>query len=291
MSDLINFVARWAELALFLMSIACVLLFTAWIFSHMDSFRPGGSDVRRWGARRSRHNFFVLLRRLNRNPYHSGIWLTAWVAMKNAANSKDVEEILLQLLKHGINNFSFLMVLCRVYRGADPLLPLWDRWLTESDPRLQRCALLAFAAQPQLSMEHRIRILALMLNSHGEQRIMAARTYLGGLSQPPPLDVVMILMHDKQWPIRVHTVQALSHWEDERYLKLLEDGLHDPVWWVRYRSARSLRNWSRLGWTALRRTTASPDAYAADMARDALEDMSIEGVVSDTVSDSQRFTG
>ena len=104
-----------------------------------------------------------------------------------------------------------------------------------------------------------------------EQRIAAARA-LGRMEAEDCATGLMGALRDDVWQVRAQAAWALGRTRAELALLVLPARLTDPAWWVRRHAAYSLREFGVEGRRELEHiANGSPDPYARDMAREALE--------------------
>ena len=82
----------------------------------------------------------------------------------------------------------------------------------------------------------------------------------------------MAALQDEEWPVRAQAARALGRIRAPMALLELPSRLTDSAWWVRRHAAYALIEFGEEGAAELRRIAGgSPDPYARDMAREALE--------------------
>ncbi|HVP13967.1 MAG TPA: HEAT repeat domain-containing protein [Terriglobales bacterium] len=107
-----------------------------------------------------------------------------------------------------------------------------------------------------------------------EQRVAAARA-LGRMEADDCASSLACALRDEAWPVRAQAAWALGRTRTGIALLALPARLTDPAWWVRRHAAYALRDLGPEGIGELRRIAhGSPDPYARDMAREALESVS-----------------
>jgi HEAT repeat protein len=104
-----------------------------------------------------------------------------------------------------------------------------------------------------------------------EQRIAAARA-LGRMRADDCATTLMGALRDEVWQVRAQAAWALGRTRSAIAMLALPARLTDPAWWVRRHAAYALREFGTEGRRELERIAhGSPDPYARDMAREALE--------------------
>ena len=104
-----------------------------------------------------------------------------------------------------------------------------------------------------------------------EQRIAAARA-LGRMRADDCATTLMGALQDEVWQVRAQAAWALGRTRSGLAILALPARLTDPAWWVRRHAAYALREFGVEGRRELERIAhGSPDPYARDMAREALE--------------------
>jgi HEAT repeat protein len=107
--------------------------------------------------------------------------------------------------------------------------------------------------------------------SHVEVRVAAARA-LGRLGARDQTVALTQALYDPEWPVRAQAARALGRAGDTESAAALAHRLADASWWVRRNSAYALAALGEPGRETLRRIVASsPDAFAREMATEALE--------------------
>jgi hypothetical protein len=104
-----------------------------------------------------------------------------------------------------------------------------------------------------------------------EVRVAAARA-LGRLAVIEATAALIEALEDEAWPVRAQAARALGRIRAPLALRELPPRLTDPAWWVRRHAAYALIEFGEEGAAELRLIAGgSPDPYARDMAREALE--------------------
>jgi len=99
----------------------------------------------------------------------------------------------------------------------------------------------------------------------GEARIRALKT-IASIGVVQDIDLYMQLAESEQWQERMMLAKLLGSQQNEAYLSVLKELLHDPTWWVRSQSAESISKYKN-GQEVLRDVLEhSHDPYAKDMA-------------------------
>jgi len=102
-------------------------------------------------------------------------------------------------------------------------------------------------------------------------RVAAVRA-LGRIRAIESGTLLLAALRDPQWPVRAHAARALGEARVLLATEALAARLTDPVWWVRHHAAYALTALGDEGRAMLRAVaTSSPDRYARDMAREALD--------------------
>jgi hypothetical protein len=102
-------------------------------------------------------------------------------------------------------------------------------------------------------------------------RAAAARA-LGATQAVECATSLMAALKDAAWPVRAQAARALGRVRAPLATQPLAARLTDSSWWVRHHAAYALMELGEDGQSALRRIVdTSPDAYARDMAREALD--------------------
>lgn len=116
---------------------------------------------------------------------------------------------------------------------------------------------------------------ALLGNSEYRVRLNAARA-LGEIGERSALPGLVALAADPVWEVRNAAVQAIGKMGSTAETELLTEALGDTSWWVRRSAARALLALGSKGVDALRQCMRhSPDHYASDASREALEELRI----------------
>lgn len=101
-------------------------------------------------------------------------------------------------------------------------------------------------------------------------RVAAARA-LGRLGMGEAIPALMLALADEAWPVRAQSACALGRLRAAPAVELLAQRVTDPAWWVRHHAAYALVNLGSEGRDALcELVLRSPDAFAREMAREAL---------------------
>jgi HEAT repeat protein len=102
-------------------------------------------------------------------------------------------------------------------------------------------------------------------------RVAAARA-LGRMHAVECATALIGALKDREWPVRAQAARALGRVRAPLATHALAARLTDPSWWVRRHAAYALMELGEDGQATLRHVAASsPDPYARDMAREALE--------------------
>ena len=107
----------------------------------------------------------------------------------------------------------------------------------------------------------------------GDLDLRAAAARALGLMQAVECSTsLMASLKDEAWQVRAQAARALGRIRVPLATQALAARLTDPSWWVRHHAAYALMEMGEDGQAALRRVVAdSTDAYARDMAREALD--------------------
>jgi HEAT repeat protein len=108
----------------------------------------------------------------------------------------------------------------------------------------------------------------------GEERISAARA-LGELAAVRAQQDLIGALDDSRWEVRAQAATALGRLGEAAGVPILEAAMTDPTWWVRANAANALARLDSEGAAALARVRRGPDAYAADLANEALQGISL----------------
>lgn len=104
-----------------------------------------------------------------------------------------------------------------------------------------------------------------------EARISAARS-LGRLAMLESTPALMGALYDEAWPVRAQAAQALGRMRATPAVDALVECVADRSWWVRHHAAYALAGIGPEGRDALcELVTDSPDPFAREMAREALD--------------------
>ncbi len=102
-------------------------------------------------------------------------------------------------------------------------------------------------------------------------RVGAARA-LGRLGMGEAIPALMLALADEEWPVRAQAAHALGRLRATPAVDALVERVTDPAWWVRHHAAYALAALGPEGRDALcELVVRSPDAYAREMAREALD--------------------
>ncbi|HYM80580.1 MAG TPA: HEAT repeat domain-containing protein [Candidatus Limnocylindria bacterium] len=102
-------------------------------------------------------------------------------------------------------------------------------------------------------------------------RVCATRA-LGELQAIESATSLLVALKDDAWQVRAQAARALGRASAPVAIVALTARLSDPSWWVRRHAAYALAALGHEGRTALNQVAAtSPDPYARDMAREALD--------------------
>jgi HEAT repeat protein len=105
-----------------------------------------------------------------------------------------------------------------------------------------------------------------------ELRVAAARA-LGRMQAVESGTLLLAALRDDAWAVRAHAARALGEARVVLAVEPLAARMSDPVWWVRHHAAYALADLGEEGQAMLRTVLrSSPDPYARDMAREALDD-------------------
>ncbi len=120
------------------------------------------------------------------------------------------------------------------------------------------------------SIERRLR------SPHTEVRIAACRA-LGRLGLTEAGPALTLALADEAWPVRALAAQALGRLHEAGAVGALVHRVSDRSWWVRHHAAHALAAVGSEGRDALcELIVRSPDPYAREMARDALDQRAAE---------------
>jgi HEAT repeat protein len=113
---------------------------------------------------------------------------------------------------------------------------------------------------------------SLLATGEHEERVRACRA-LGRTRDPRRASLLATGLADSAWRVRAQAAAALAQVgsSDPAVVARLEAGLTDDAWWVRTNCGEALRAAGAPGIAALERALTSPDPYARDRAREALE--------------------
>ncbi len=104
-----------------------------------------------------------------------------------------------------------------------------------------------------------------------EVRVTAVRA-LGRLDMAESVPVLLAALDDEAWPVRAQAARALGRLKATPAIEALTDRVCDLSWWVRRHAAYALARIGDEGVDALCELAArSPDPYAREMAREALD--------------------
>lgn len=107
-----------------------------------------------------------------------------------------------------------------------------------------------------------------------EERISAARA-LGKLEAVCARDELTEALDDSRWEVRAQAATALGRIGEVAAVPALEGAMTDRAWWVRTNAANALVRLDSEGAAALERVGRGEDAYAADLAHEALQGISV----------------
>ena len=114
-------------------------------------------------------------------------------------------------------------------------------------------------------------VAARLASPHLEVRVAAARA-LGRLGMGEAIPALTLALADSAWPVRAMAAQALGRLSATPAVEALAACVGDRSWWVRHHAAYALAAMGGEGHDALCDVAArSDDAYAREMAREALE--------------------
>ena len=112
---------------------------------------------------------------------------------------------------------------------------------------------------------------ARLRSPHTEVRIGATRA-LGRLGMGESIPALLLALTDDAWAVRAQSAQALGRLQATPAIEPLLERVSDRSWWVRHHAAYALAMLGADGRDALCELIArSPDAYAREMAREALD--------------------
>jgi HEAT repeats len=104
-----------------------------------------------------------------------------------------------------------------------------------------------------------------------ELRVAAARA-LGRIQAVESGTLLLAALRDEAWAVRAHAARSLGQARVMLAVEALAARMSDPVWWVRHHAAYALAELGDEGHAMLRAVVrSSPDPYARDMAREALD--------------------
>jgi HEAT repeat protein len=107
-----------------------------------------------------------------------------------------------------------------------------------------------------------------------EERISATRA-LGELAAVRAKGELTRALDDPRWEVRAQAATALGRIAEAESVPLLEAAMTDRAWWVRANAANALARLDSEGAAALARVRRGPDAYAADLANEVLQGISL----------------
>lgn len=107
-----------------------------------------------------------------------------------------------------------------------------------------------------------------------EERISAARA-LGELAARDVEAELTEALEDSRWEVRAQAATALGRIGGPGSVPVLEAAMTDRAWWVRANAANALARLDSEGAAALVRVRRGPDAYAAELAGEALQGISV----------------
>ena len=108
-------------------------------------------------------------------------------------------------------------------------------------------------------------------SAHVEVRIAASRA-IGRLEMGESIPALMLALGDEAWPVRAQAARALGRLHAVPAVEALARRVGDPAWWVRHYAAYALAALGHEGRDALcELVLRSPDGYAREMAREALD--------------------
>ncbi len=106
---------------------------------------------------------------------------------------------------------------------------------------------------------------------HVEVRVAATRA-VGRLGMGESIPGLMLSLTDQAWAVRAQAAQALGRLQATPAIEPLLERVSDRSWWVRHHAAYALATIGADGRDALcELIVRSPDAYAREMAREALD--------------------
>jgi hypothetical protein len=140
---------------------------------------------------------------------------------------------------------------------------------TDAQPRFELAILDVLGARRH--REARALIERRLVMGDLELRVAAARA-LGSMEAVECATTLMSALKDEAWQVRAQAARALGRVRAPLATQALAARLTDPSWWVRHHAAYALMEMGEDGQGALRHVVAhSTDAYARDMAREALD--------------------
>jgi HEAT repeat protein len=107
-----------------------------------------------------------------------------------------------------------------------------------------------------------------------EERISAARA-LGELAAARAQTELTEALGDSRWEVRAQAATALGRLGEAASVPILEAAMADRTWWVRANAANALARLESKGTDALARVRRGPDAYAAELADEALQGIAL----------------
>lgn len=223
--------------------------------------------ARRLVLLRSRASWRALRQAMTRGPE-----MVTYVAAMSLARYRD-RGALRWILKHqdtlARRDRSALVALLRAFRR--PGLPILAQALIRGDvnPRFELAIVDVLGAgryrEARALLERRL--------TQGELDLRAATARaLGAMQAVECATSLMGALKDEAWQVRAQAAKALGRVRAPLAIPALAARLTDPSWWVRHHAAYALAEMGEDGQEALRQAVASsPDPFARDMAREALE--------------------
>lgn len=223
--------------------------------------------ARRLGLVRSRASWRALREAMTRGPE-----MVTYAAAMSLARYRD-RGALRWLLAHqdalARRHRNALVALLRAFKR--PGLPILMQALMRGGlhPRLELAIVDALGAgryrEARPFLERRL--------EHGDVDVRAAVVRAFGVMHAVECaTTLMASLKDEAWQVRAQAARALGRVRAPLATQALAARLTDPSWWVRHHAAYALMEMGEDGQGALRQVVAtSSDAYARDMAREALD--------------------
>jgi HEAT repeat protein len=118
------------------------------------------------------------------------------------------------------------------------------------------------------------RLCAALREGADEERISAARA-LGELVAVHAKEKLTAALDDSRWEVRAQAATALGRLGEPASVPVLEAAMTDSAWWVRANAANALARLDSEGATALMCVRRGPDAYAAELANEVLQGVTV----------------